>query len=1021
VSRLLRLLSLLLLLACAGARADTSMTLFKTVTGNVNYVGSQATLRNPGNGNGNQCRTLNSGQFVYATISGIPAGAVVQSAQVYFAGSGYSYQYSFYMENTLVTAPSARRYSSVTDGTSGLEYFAFGADVTSIVNAKSGGPNGTYSFYGIQVDEGNPWCSNSGVVGGYALVVIYSVASEPYRILNLYEGFKYVFNSPLSITMNNFKIPTPLPSTSKARVGHITWEGDYSISSSSEFFKLNGVELTDAYNASGNPFNSESSANNDSFSEAIDFDIFSVGGNTTIAAGQTSATTTYQTASDVVLLSAQIIAMPSVVTTDLALALTRNNSLIVNSPTSYTFTVTNNGPSNETGQIALVITVPSGMSNVSASGTGWTCNLVTVTMTCTTTAGVANGASLAAVTLSLTPTAVGTVNVTGTVGGPSSSYDSVTANNTASDSGTVASGAVAPTAYVFTSGACVHNVAFGSAGQTCTLMNWGTMYAGFAKSPIYVTAVSAGGVPTQFTTSGPTTKSMQFGLSCLNPTSANGVSATVSSTTPASVTLPVCANNGAVPTSWSSALSLTFDASSPSANKTLSFSYADVGNIQLYMAIASSSVASSTAFVQVPKSIDITTGPSSNEAGTGVKGVAGVAFSLQATAITDTGTTAPNFGRETVPEKPFIESYASGSTYTTDIPPLTGSFTAISNGVASGTNFLWEETGILKLTPQLPVTSIYRAAYTASVTTTMTEALVGRFIPAYFRTTATGPMTCATRMVCGTVASAVYAGQAFSGTVTAYTTNGSVAKNYQRDLARAVTLSSAVSNGGAAATPANGLLRSTTTTLPATAFSLGVGTSALPVSDLPNPFVNTAPLALTATAPTTIYLRALDTDAVTSLRSPAASSVEGAVRVVSGRLYVANIHGSELLPIPVKVAAQFWDGSNWQSSSTDNVSTVNPASSTITYSSCSALLSPCDAAAVTAAGAAWRFTMYPTAIQTLTGGRYDLFTIRPTGKGRDGTIEFVMSNPVAPWLPSTRAKITLGVSRSPLLYVREVF
>jgi hypothetical protein len=154
---------------------------------------------------------------------------------------------------------------------------------------------------------------------------------------------------------------------------------------------------------------------------------------------------------------------------------------------------------------------------------------------------------------------------------------------------------------------------------------------------------------------------------------------------------------------------------------------------------------------------------------------------------------------------------------------------------------------------------------------------------------------------------------------------------------------------------------------------------------------------------------------ISSVRSPASDSVEGAVRVVSGRLYVANIHGSELLPVPVKVTAQYWYADlvtqNWENSSTDSVSTVQPTG--IVLQDCLGNLSTCANATTIAA-----LTLWPNTAQTLDGGSYT-FHFRAAGAGRTGSAAFRLNNPA--WLPSTLGKVRLGVSRSPLIYLREVF
>jgi MSHA biogenesis protein MshQ len=78
--------------------------------------------------------------------------------------------------------------------------------------------------------------------------------------------------------------------------------------------------------------------------------------------------------------------------------------------------------------------------------------------------------------------------------------------------------------------------------------------------------------------------------------------------------------------------------------------------------------------------------------------------------------------------------------------------------------------------------------------------------------------------------------------------------------------------------------------------------------------------AATPTVPTDVFVRATDTDGVTS----SAKAHEGGVKVVSGRIKVSNAYGSELLKLPITVTAQYWDGTSltccYVKSATDSIS-----------------------------------------------------------------------------------------------------
>ena len=295
LAHVLALLGMLLGLATP-AWADTAIALTQTFNGAVNFTGTQVTIRSASNGS-NACSVYSSTTNRTATLS-LPSGATVLSAQLYWAGSGNTADNTVTFQSTTVNA--TRKYSSTTVG-NGMNYFGGAADVTSIVKAKGAG---TYNFSGLTVSTGSPWCASQAVLGGFSLLVVYSHPNEAERILNLYEGFRYLQNSEFTLTATNFRWPSPwLPIREKARVGHITWEGDSTLLASGENLLFNGNELTDDMNPSGNQFNSKSNINRDSNSYGIDFDAYDTEVVQWIFYSPT-VTTTYRTGQDLVILNA---------------------------------------------------------------------------------------------------------------------------------------------------------------------------------------------------------------------------------------------------------------------------------------------------------------------------------------------------------------------------------------------------------------------------------------------------------------------------------------------------------------------------------------------------------------------------------------------------------------------------------------------------------------------------------------------------------------------------------------------
>lgn len=200
--------------------------------------------------------------------------------------------------------------------------------------------------------------------------------------------------------------------------------------------------------------------------------------------------------------------------------------------------------------------------------------------------------------------------------------------------------------------------------------------------------------------------------------------------------------------------------------------------------------------------------------------------------------------------------------------------------------------------------------------------VVGRFYPDHFDTaivpTATTPMPCPTGLTCPLAYNGyVYSGQPFSVRVTAKNLAGNTTVNYDgaSGLSKDVTLT-AWDALGSIVTPNPGGGTLTNGAIVAANFSAGIATTALPVYTFPS----------ATTAPTDIYLRADDIDGVSSRRTAApGSSVEGGVKVVSGRVKISNAHGSELLLLPMTATVQYWNAANWVNSSSDSVTSLTLA------------------------------------------------------------------------------------------------
>jgi MSHA biogenesis protein MshQ len=459
-------------------------------------------------------------------------------------------------------------------------------------------------------------------------------------------------------------------------------------------------------------------------------------------------------------------------------------------------------------------------------------------------------------------------------------------------------------------------------------------------------------------------------------------------------------------------LASIFPGGIPSAGPYI-FNYADVGAVNLWMQNSASpgQVGASGTFVVKPggfvlSGIMRTSDSFANPAAANAAGTkfvkAGEMFSVTVTATTCTpasatctvaGVATPNYGNETAAEGVMLASTLVAPVGGSN-PAVGGTFGAFTNGVATGAAFIWDEVGIINLTP-----SVSDGDYLGLGDVTGTASgNVGRFYPHHFDTavtaTATTPMPCPTGLTCPTLYDGfIYSGQPFSVQVFARNLGGNTTANYDGTLgfSKGTTLTAWDALGGTTQNPGSGVLGSNTVV--AAAFGSGAAT----LTDTPAYTFGTSP-----TAPTDIYVRADDTDGVTSLR---AISVEGGIKVVSGRILVPNAYGSNLLPLPLTVTAQYYTASGWVTSVTDSVTSVTVAANYDVVKNGSPIGTTAPA---------------PTGVATLNSGQRTIVLGKPTGNASGvATI-----SPGAPtYLPVIPGTATFGIYKgnNEFIYLRESY
>jgi len=405
------------------AEAGVPITQYQSFAGNMNFTATGGTLRTQPDAV-DACAVTNTNS---ATLSGIPVGATVTAAYLYWAGSGTTADYDVTLDGMAITADRTFTETFVLGQT--LDFFSGFKDVTAQVAAKG---NGTYTFADLTVDAGAPYCNRSAVLSGWSLLVVYENASEPLRVINVFDGFQYFRGSALTLNPSNFVIPN---SSIDGKVGILTWEGDAGNSAAqggfTEDLTFNGTALTDVLNPANNQFNSTINVLGSNTAYGVDLDVYDV--TSLLTAGDTSATSIYSSGGDLVLLSMEVMSVTNTPVADLAISKTHTGNFSAGQNGVYTLSVSNYGPNDETGTITVTDTLPAGLTYVSATGTGWSCGAVGQDVTCTHVGPLNNGASLPDITLTVGVAVAAVPSVTNTATVSGTLFDNQAGNDSSSD------------------------------------------------------------------------------------------------------------------------------------------------------------------------------------------------------------------------------------------------------------------------------------------------------------------------------------------------------------------------------------------------------------------------------------------------------------------------------------------------------------------------------------------------------------------------------------------------------------
>lgn len=642
-----------------------------------------------------------------------------------------------------------------------------------------------------------------------------------------------------------------------------------------------------------------------------------------------------------------------------------------------------------------------GSATVTLSGSGWATNPVTFTT------------GSAVVNLSITSPQTVTLGTTAVAPTPSAGLDCF--NGTTTNSTTACQLPFADTGFIFSS---IPNQAAGVISASLTMQA-----VKKADNSAACVGLFTGNV------------AINMASQCVNPTTCAGKQITINST--------AIANNPASGISSYTPVTLNFG-----ANSTASFTlnYPDVGQMSLsarYLLGGSDYMTgSSSAFVVRPygfalSNIIRTADSFANPGAAGPAGTAfikaGDAFSATVTAQAYGGTATPNYGKEIAPEGVRLTTTLVGGLGLTTNPVLNNAtaFGTFTNGVATGTTFSWDEVGIITLTPSVADGDYLGAGNVASTA----SGNVGRFIPHHFAL-AGSTLTNRSDLSCAPASTFTYMGEPFNlaFTLTAQNASNSTTQNYATANSFAKldgaadpwtsyginrSLGMGAIDNAATKTPAGarlalwGAAYLGNCAAPSGSWVAGLGSfsgclafSRAATADGPFEFFDVG-LAPQDADGVQLLAGALNLDADNSGSNERALLASTKMRY--GRMRISNAYGSELLPLPMPLKAEYRGASGFRINSDDSCTPLVAGDFTLSNPTRNMTLAATS----------------PSFASPLVAGDAKLKLSAP-GSGKNGSIDMTVTVPA--WLqynwknagdenPTGRA--VFGIYQSPVIYMRE--
>lgn len=516
-------------------------------------------------------------------------------------------------------------------------------------------------------------------------------------------------------------------------------------------------------------------------------------------------------------------------------------------------------------------------------------------------------------------------------------------------------------------------------------------------------------------------------LACSYDNPASGTLPVRISATSGSAYVPLASSATSACSSAGTDVSLTFGSDGIARPTML---YADAGRVNLKATYASTSGADN-GLVMSGNASAVVVPAKFNFDPVATPARAGASIAAKVTAQNSVGAATPNFGNENPVEpvalgfaqlKPVFAGRSAGT--------LSGTLDfKAKSGVASASALSWSEVGQITLSAQMASGSYLGATGPLGASNALT------FIAHHFDTALypinNFPASCTPAMGCASGYFA-YSRQQFGLQVTARALGGTATKNFDgrdSELVQPVLLLPLDGPGALVtrppATPAgsvltNGVAGSSTSLnqFEPSMFTDGVASQTVAYA-FPGAYSASGASSAALAAPTNVLFRAQQKNPagaviVTSVND-AGTTLEGGLKVYTGRLMVPNSYGSELLVNRLQVQVQYWTGQQWAVNTGDSVTTF--LRSQVLLANCQKNLAAGGACKAVVAASAAPAAYAMTSGVTPPAGRLSLAA---PGAGNNGSVDVSVGG--LPHLPSMVGRVVFGIFKSgPVLYIREVY